>query len=128
MWNWLLPDRPAPTVGLEARRVAATATGSAAIDSPAQPQQIFRGADAAGATATVTAIEVRRQKDAELRANDAYWAKRLAAQEQAQLKTNGIQEKEFNAAVRIMSHLFYRFFLREKTGIFVFNSRQKIRE
>lgn len=108
MWNWLLPDRPSatPSVGLEARRAAAQATGQADTlqqQSPIQQQpQQFRG----DAVATVTAIEVQRKKDAELRANDAYWAKRLASQEQAQLKTSGIQEKEFNAAVSIYIYMY----------------------
>ncbi len=48
---------------------------------------------------TITALEVRRQKEQELRNNDLYWAKRLAQLEQTLQKTNSILEKEYNAAV-----------------------------
>lgn len=48
---------------------------------------------------TITALEVRRQKEQELRNNDLYWAKRLTQLEQSLQKTNSILEKEYNAAV-----------------------------
>lgn len=48
---------------------------------------------------TITALEVRRQKEQELRNNDLYWAKRLSQLEQTLQKTNSILEKEYNAAV-----------------------------
>lgn len=48
---------------------------------------------------TITAIEVRRQKELELRNNDLYWAKRLTQLEQNLQKTNSILEKEYNSAV-----------------------------
>lgn len=48
---------------------------------------------------TITAIEVRRQKEIELRNNDLYWAKRLTQLEQNLQKTNSILEKEYNSAV-----------------------------
>ncbi|KAJ6644664.1 MICOS complex subunit MIC25 [Pseudolycoriella hygida] len=47
----------------------------------------------------ITALEVRRQKEQELRNNDLYWAKRLAQLEKTLQKTNSILEKEYNAAV-----------------------------
>jgi len=48
---------------------------------------------------TITALEVRRQKEQELRNNDLYWAKRLTQLEQSLQKTNSILEKEYNAAI-----------------------------
>lgn len=48
---------------------------------------------------TITALEVRRQKEQELRNNDLYWAKRLSQLEQTLHKTNNILEKEYNAAI-----------------------------
>lgn len=48
---------------------------------------------------TVTAIEVRRQKEAELRQNDAYWVKRMAQLEHTLQKTNMILERECTQAV-----------------------------
>lgn len=48
---------------------------------------------------TITALEVRRQKEQELRNNDLYWAKRLTQLEHSLQKTNSILEKEYNAAI-----------------------------
>lgn len=48
---------------------------------------------------TITALEVRRQKELELRNNDLYWAKRLAQLEHSLQLTNSILEKEYNAAI-----------------------------
>lgn len=96
MWNWLLPDRP-PAALEAARREAETPVVGAPIAAAAGgggSRPPFYG------EATATAADVRRQKDAELRANDAYWTKRLAGQEQQQLKHNALREREFNAAVR----------------------------
>lgn len=54
---------------------------------------------------TVTAIEVRRQKEAELRQNDAYWTKRMAQLEHTLQKTNAILERECTAAVNLFSYI-----------------------
>lgn len=52
-----------------------------------------------GGEPTITAIEVRRQKDAELAQNDLYWRRRMAQHEQTLNKTNAIMEKEYSAAI-----------------------------
>lgn len=44
---------------------------------------------------TITALEVRKEKEAELYANDQYWANRLQNQEAEFLKNSKIMEKEF---------------------------------
>lgn len=46
--------------------------------------------------ATMSALEVRRQKEEELRKNDLYWQARLKKQEQDLQKTAAILEKEYN--------------------------------
>lgn len=113
MWNWLLPDRPPNAAALEAARreaeqeaarraalpnagVVAAATSTAGGQQ--QQRQTFYGG---GELTTATAVEVRRQKDAELRANDAHWTARLAQQELAQQRHSAVREREFNAAVSV---------------------------
>lgn len=44
-------------------------------------------------------MQVRKEKEAELFANDQYWANRLKKQEEEFLKNNKIMEKEFNDTV-----------------------------
>jgi hypothetical protein len=51
------------------------------------------------AAPTITAMQVRKEKEAELFANDQYWANRLKKQEDEFLKNNKIMEKEFNDTV-----------------------------
>lgn len=58
------------------------------------PTVIYQGAEP-----TITAIQVRKEKEAELRANDDYWSKRLQAQEADFLKNSKIMEKEFQETV-----------------------------
>lgn len=48
---------------------------------------------------TLTSMQVRREKEQELRANDVYWTKRLQGLEANLQKTNQILEKEYNDAV-----------------------------
>lgn len=48
---------------------------------------------------TVTALEVRRQKEKELRENDLYWQKRLQKQEETAKQTLAILENEYNTTV-----------------------------
>lgn len=48
----------------------------------------------------MTALEVRRQKEQELRNNDLYWQRRLQQQEQQHKQTSAILEKEYNDTVR----------------------------
>jgi hypothetical protein len=49
---------------------------------------------------TITAMQVRKEKEAELLANDQYWTGRLKKQEDEFLKNNKILEKEFDDTVR----------------------------
>lgn len=51
-------------------------------------------------SSTMTAMQVRKEKEAELFANDQYWANRLKNQEAEFLKNSKIMEKEFNDTVR----------------------------
>lgn len=97
MFNWLLPDRPPAALEAarrEAQSASAASSAAAAVPVAAGGGPVYYGEP------TATAVEVRRQKDAELRANDAYWTKRLAQQEQQQQKQHALRETEFNAAVR----------------------------
>lgn len=50
---------------------------------------------------TLSALEIRRQKEEELRKNDAYWQNRLKQQEEDLKKTAAILEKEYNETVSI---------------------------
>lgn len=71
--------------------------------SPAQPAgAVYYGNIALGADQTVTALEVRRLKEQELRNNDLYWQRRLQQQEQQLKQTNAILEKEYNETVCAM--------------------------
>lgn len=51
---------------------------------------------------TMSALQIRKEKEAELFANDQYWANRLKNQEAEFLKNSKIMEKEFNETVREM--------------------------
>lgn len=62
------------------------------IQQPAQTI-IYQGAP------TITAMQVRKEKEAELFANDQYWANRLKNQEAEFLKNSKIMEQEFNDTV-----------------------------
>lgn len=55
---------------------------------------------------TITAMQVRKEKEAELFANDQYWANRLKKQEDEFLKNNKIMEKEFNDTVRTVQVIY----------------------
>lgn len=68
---------------------------------------------------TITAMQVRKEKEAELSANDQYWGERLKKQEDEFLKNNKILEKEFNDTVstvpfhwKFMLNLFHLLFFR----------------
>lgn len=65
-----------------------------------------------GGGATITALDVRRQKEQELRNNDAYWSMRLAKQEKELQKTNSILEKEYDTAVSVLKFAFQQTFLK----------------
>lgn len=59
----------------------------------AAPTIVYQGAP------TITAMQVRKEKEAELFANDQYWANRLKNQEAEFLKNSKIMEQEFNDTV-----------------------------
>lgn len=63
----------------------------------------------------MTALQVRKEKEAELFANDQYWANRLKNQEAEFLKNSKIMEKEFNETVSVeiiyVSERFIYYFL-----------------
>lgn len=48
---------------------------------------------------SITSMQVKRDKEAELKLNDIYWNKRLTALEENLKKTNQIMEKEYEDAV-----------------------------
>ncbi|XP_058442831.1 MICOS complex subunit MIC19 [Malaya genurostris] len=48
---------------------------------------------------SLTSLQIRREKEQELRANDIYWAKRLQNLEANLQKSNQILEKEYNDAI-----------------------------
>lgn len=52
-------------------------------------------------SSTITAMQVRKEKEAELFANDQYWANRLKNQEAEFLKNSKIMEKEFSDTVSL---------------------------
>lgn len=55
---------------------------------------------------TITAMQVRKEKEAELFANDQYWGERLKKQEDEFLKNNKILEKEFNDTIGEVKNRF----------------------
>lgn len=50
----------------------------------------------------MSALEVRRQKEEELRKNNEYWQARLKKQEQDLQKTAALLEKEYNETVHFV--------------------------
>lgn len=55
---------------------------------------------------SLTAMQVRHEKEAELRANDEYWRKRLAETEVNLKKTNAVMEKEYNETIGKVKQMF----------------------
>ncbi|XP_004524369.1 MICOS complex subunit MIC19 [Ceratitis capitata] len=55
---------------------------------------------------TITAADMARQKEAELKQNDAMWRQRLTDLEQTLKKTNAIMEKEYSSAVEDVRQRF----------------------
>lgn len=55
---------------------------------------------------TMTALQIRKEKEAELFANDQYWANRLKNQEAEFLKNSKIMEKEFNETVSAIRFVY----------------------
>lgn len=83
-----VPSKPAPAPA------AASAT---------QPTVVYQNPPpvvyAAPGGYTLSAIDVRRQKEIELQQNDAMWRQRMAQLEQTLKKTNAIMETEYSSAV-----------------------------
>ena len=79
------------------------AAPAAAAPIPRSPPIVFQNPTPAYVQtpigATVTALEVRRQKEIELQQNDAMWQQRLTQLEQMLNKTNSIMEQEYSSAV-----------------------------
>lgn len=72
----------------------------------------------AGGDSTITALEVRRQKELELRENDLYWQKRLHQQEESLRQTVAILASEYNKTVSQTS--VSRGFLRDISSLYAF--------
>lgn len=90
--------RPLHIVEREAKRAEARELQQQQPAAPAPliqqaPTIVYQGSP------TITSLEVRKQKEAELFANDQYWANRLKNQEAEFLKNSRIMEKEFNDTV-----------------------------
>lgn len=58
----------------------------------------------------MTALEMRRQKEEELRKNDTYWQNRMKQQEEDLKKTAAILEKEYNETVRNQIQCIIQYF------------------
>lgn len=62
---------------------------------------------------SITSLQVRQEKEAQLRANDQHWQRRLTQLEETHAKINQLMEQEFNSAVCNLSSyqiIFYTYF------------------
>lgn len=50
----------------------------------------------------LTSLQIRQEKEAELRANDAHWQRRINQLEQQHHQISELMEREYSAAVRIL--------------------------
>uniref|UniRef100_A0A2M4AF17 Putative head-elevated expression protein n=1 Tax=Anopheles triannulatus TaxID=58253 RepID=A0A2M4AF17_9DIPT len=76
--------------GIDAR----AGSGPSSYPNPSQSaNSVFHG------ELPLTSLQVRQEKERELRENDIYWTKRLKALEANLKQTNQVLEKEYNAAV-----------------------------
>lgn len=82
----------------ESREQHHPVTASAPVIHHQVPAILYQGSP------TITAMQVRKEKEAELFANDQYWANRLEHQEREFLKNNKIMEQEFDQAVSSKTH------------------------
>lgn len=76
-----------------APRPAGDGSGPSSYPNPMPPPPAGYGEP------SLTSMQVRREKEQELRANDVYWTKRLQTLEANLHKTNQIMEKEYNDAI-----------------------------
>lgn len=74
-------------------RPSAIAVSAAAATAAQPPYPKYSGEP------TVTSMELRRQKEIELRENDIFWKNRIAQLEANITKTNAVMEKEYKAAI-----------------------------
>uniref|UniRef100_A0A2M3Z380 Putative head-elevated expression protein n=1 Tax=Anopheles braziliensis TaxID=58242 RepID=A0A2M3Z380_9DIPT len=100
------------------KRMKNSSSSSQSQQPDASPQSAADGADARSATGPssypnpspsaasvfhgelpLTSLQVRQEKERELRENDIYWTKRMKALEANLKQTNQVLEKEYNAAV-----------------------------
>lgn len=80
---------------------AQRATGSDGNVPSSYPNPLPPPAAAGFGEPSLSSLQVRREKEQELRANDVYWTKRLQTLEANLQKTNQILEKEYNDAVSL---------------------------
>ncbi|XP_062536776.1 MICOS complex subunit MIC19 [Armigeres subalbatus] len=78
---------------------AQRATGSDGNVPSSYPNPLPPPAAAGFGEPSLSSLQVRREKEQELRANDVYWTKRLQTLEANLQKTNQILEKEYNDAI-----------------------------
>lgn len=55
----------------------------------------------------LTSLQIRQEKEAELRANDLHWQKRINQLEETHQKINDIMESEYKAAVCKLIDSYY---------------------
>lgn len=58
----------------------------------------------------LTSLQIRQEKEAELRANDQHWQRRVNQLEESHQKINEMMEKEYIAAVSV-SLIFFLFYM-----------------
>lgn len=73
--------------------------GGVPIPPPRAPQQHQHAYPPPGAG--YTSLQIRQEKEAELRANDQHWQRRINQLEETHQKINEIMEREYSAAVRL---------------------------
>lgn len=92
------PKKEAPAKTVVKSATPAAAIASAPVQKPTvvyqnPPPVVYAGG------ATLSALDIRRQKEIELQQNDAMWRQRMAQLEQTLKKTNAIMENEYSSAV-----------------------------
>lgn len=55
----------------------------------------------------ITSLQIRQEKEAELRSNDAHWQRRINQLEETHQKINELMEKEYSAAVCKLIDSYY---------------------
>lgn len=68
----------------------------------------------------ITSLQVRQEKEAELRANDLHWQKRICQLEETHQKINQLMEQEYNCAVSIIKRKRYFYPLESSALSFIY--------